>query len=312
MLNRYFRSLLMVGSLAPLSLAAQTASTSASFALNQDGGGSGGGRISNAGATIVADTSTGGSFGGGVSNVTTSGFQMKPNYTGQLSDVENVTVAASPATVDEGGTRQFEAVATMDDGTTLTNPLSTIWEFVGQAIVSLDAPTRTATAGIVFEDTPATVEATILGTTGDLEVTILNINADNFAEYAGDGLDDGWQVNFFGTPPNTDAGPGENPDGDPFNNADEFLTGFSPVDGGDFLKLSLQSVSAGTATLVINKVIPGPIYTIWAGTDLSGSFPEVVTGSAYTYLAEETDTLVIDTSAGSGRKFYILEVTEVP
>jgi hypothetical protein len=300
---------LLAGLLAPVWIFAQTAGTSASYALNQNGSGSGGGQLS--GANIVADTSTGGSFGGAVSTVTTSGFQSKSNYIGQLTDVDEVIVSASPETINEGGTRVLSAVANMDDGTTLSNPAGTIWGFTTPLIASIDALTRTATGGTVFENTPTTVEASILGTIGNLELTVLNTNPDNFASYGGDGLDDAWQVQYFGTPPNTDAAPGENPDGDPFDNADEFLTGFSPVDGGDFLRLTIASSGSGVTNLVINKVIPDRLYTVKAGTDLSGSFNELIGGSPLSYGSETTNALVQDTAAGT-RKFYVIDVQFPP
>lgn len=309
---RFLRCILSVAVTLPaLSLSAETSSSSARFELNQEADAGSGGPIANAGSTVVANTSTGGSFSGGVSSVTTSGFVSKPNYIGQLYDVGSVAVTASPTTVNESETRQLAAIATMDDGTTLANLAETIWTVDEAAILEVDASTFIATAGIVYEDTLSTVEASIFGTTGSLALTVLNTALDNYPGYGGDGLDDGWQVQYFGAVPVPEAAPDQNPDGDRFNNADEFLTGFSPVDSNDFLRLTPAGFASGVATLRINKVIPGRLYTIKADTELSGSFSETV-GSSYSYLVEETDTLLFDNNANETRKFYILEVSEAP
>ena len=50
----------------------------------------------------------------------------------------------------------------------------------------------------MWEDTQATAGAAWGAVTGQLALTVLDTDPDNYGSYAGDGLDDDWQFNFFG------------------------------------------------------------------------------------------------------------------
>ena len=60
----------------------------------------------------------------------------------------------------------------------------------------------------------ALVQGIYAGSTGSTNLTVLNVNPDNFGIYAGDGVGDTWQVQYFGLPPNPAAGPLLDPDVD--------------------------------------------------------------------------------------------------
>ena len=60
---------------------------------------------------MTADLSIGDIASGTVSNLTGGGVQTKGNLIGQLTDPRTVTVSVSPATIDEGGTRQLTLLA---------------------------------------------------------------------------------------------------------------------------------------------------------------------------------------------------------
>ena len=53
----------------------------------------------------------------------------------------------------------------------------------------------------------ALAQGSYAGSTGSLNLTVLNVNQDNFGSYAGDGIGDDWQVQYFGLPSNPAAGP---------------------------------------------------------------------------------------------------------
>ena len=72
---------------------------------------------------------------------------------------------------------------------------------------------------------PATASASLSGVTGSLDLTVINLLADNFGSYAGDGIDDDWQVSFFGLD-NPNAAPNVDFDGDEQDNLFEFLALF--------------------------------------------------------------------------------------
>lgn len=287
---------------------AQSLSSSARYTLLSAPVGelSSGGQVSN-GTTITAQISTGGMALGNVSPVTPNGAQEKPNLIGQLYDVSEVVIAALPATMNEGGTSQLSATATMDDGSTLTDPASTTWGFSAPAIAGINAFTGIATAGPVFEETTTEVAATILGVSGELELTILDVDFDNYLSYGGDGIDDDWQVSNFSLPPNSLAAPDANPDGDANDNLTEFLAGFDPNDANSFLKLIILSISGSTVELELNKAIPGRTYRLMETADLSLPFTEL---DNFSVTAEELQKILEDSDAPAGANFYRLDIAK--
>jgi len=79
---------------------------------------------------------------------------------------------------------------------------------------------------------------------------------------------------------------------------------FGTVDFGS----SVSGESLGTtATLQLNKVIPGRTYTITRGTDLQ-SFPDTI--STLNPDSEELDKVVQDTASSSQKVFYQVDVTQ--
>ena len=83
---------------------------------------------------------------------------------------------------------------------------------------------RLTTAATVYQDTAAVVQVTYQTLTDTLNLTVLNTLPDNFSTYAADGIDDDWQVLYFGLG-NPNAGPLIDPDYDGQNNLFEFTAG---------------------------------------------------------------------------------------
>ncbi len=286
---------------------AQSTSTSANFALLHapPGDSVGGGRMT--GATVVADVSIGDPASGLVSNVTGGGVQAKCNFVGQLYDVASVSIAASPATINEGGTRQLTATATLDDATTLALNGLAAWDY-SPPITFIDTNSGVATAGAVFQNMQTQILASYRGVTGNIQLNVLNVNPDNFGAYASDGLDDDWQVLYFGQPPNANAAPTADPDGDGRDNRLEFLSGFLPTDPESAFQFTISGFSSpGVMDFNLNKVIPGRTYTLKESSNLIAPF---VTVSDFSASTEETDKLIQDPSAPSGRNFYIIEISK--
>lgn len=272
------------------------------------GGSIGGGTVTGSG--ITGQISVGDPMIGGVSNVTAGQVQTKGNLVGQFYDVDSLAVSAAPGTVDEDSSRQMTALATMDDSTLLAVDAGNVhWTESGAFLTGVD-PGGEVTAGVVYQNEPGqNVSGTYFGVSDadGFDLTVVNINADDFGSYAGDGIDDDWQVGYFGLD-NPDAAPGENPDHDPFDNEAEFLTGFDPKDPAQFFQVTMGGFSGPTtAELTLNKVIPGRTYTLRSGTDLM-SFPTTV-GTPFSVVSEETDQVLQDTAATGDAKFYLIEVT---
>ena len=78
-------------------------------------------------------------------------------------------------------------------------------------------------------------------------------------ENAGDGIDDAWQVQYFGLPPNANAGPLRDPDGDGRNNRDEWIAGLSPADPASVFKLRIAGHLQDTQLFFGPPVAVAPI-----------------------------------------------------
>ena len=292
---------------------AQSTSTSASYILLHAPAGDlgGGGRVTNAGSTVIADISVGDPGSGVVSVVTAVGVQTKGNLIGQLYNPVAFAIALSPSAVNEGGTSQLSGQATMDDATVLA-PLATqvAWS-VGFGPVASLTLAGLITTSPVLGPTSARLNGLYLGV-ADPDGTLLNVidtgESDTFAQYAGDQIDDGWQTTFFGQPPNVNAAPTADPDADGRNNRFEFLSGFVPTDPASFFRFTITAFSsANVVDFRLNKVIPGRTYRVKANTDLLTT-PTTV-GAPFSVASEQTNRLFQDTSATGGKKFYHLEIS---
>ena len=221
-----------------LPLAAPAASrTSANYSIPADTVDAGGRRLGSAAYTI--DASIGGI--GGVGTAAVPATTAKHSYIGQLYDPRGLIVSANPTNVNEGATRQLIATSLNDDGTSVGLAGSQVaWSVLSGPLTGISAG-GLVTAGVVYQNEPAAVRGAYGGFVGTLGLTVLNINNDNFGTYAGDGLDDAWQVQYFGIG-NANAGPGFDPDGDRQTNGYEYITGTIPTNALSKFNLRIASV----------------------------------------------------------------------
>lgn len=283
---------------------AGSTSFSASYSLHAAPVGESGGPSN--GATVSLESSTGETNAGGVATATT--LQENEGFTGQLYDPMGLTIAASPNPVDEGTTSQLGGETVMDDATIVAlAPTDINWSVLSGPVNSVSAA-AVALAGQVYEDTEAVVQGSAAGFTDDQSLLVLNADTDNFGSYGGDTIDDAWQVQYFGSPPNADAAATVDADGDGDRNIDEWITGFDPTDGASFFRFTITGRTGGTATFIVNKVMPERTYELVAGPDLAHGFPETVTTVNPT--VEEQDRDLQDDNANGNRKFYQIIVTK--
>lgn len=234
--------------------------TSAGYTITTDTADVGGNR--SASANYTHDGSAG--LIGGTSSVASPAETAKHGYVGQLFDVVGFTVNALPSTVNEGATRQVVGGFLLDDATLLAiNATSVAWSAASPLTINASG---LATAGVVYQDTLALVQGTYAGSTGALNLTILNVNTDDLVGYAGDGIDDDWQVQYFGLPPNLAAGPLLDPDGDGQDNRFEWIAGLIPTDATSAFKLSIVR-TGGNAVLRFGPTVVGRTYTVKYGSD---------------------------------------------
>ncbi len=202
----------------------------------------GGGRV--AGGEIVLDASLG--DGGGIASAGTA--TLKAGYAGQLYDLTGLSVTASPASVAEGATRQLTAAAGYDDGTVGPLDGTLLWSVVSGPLSGVSV-SGLATAGPVWQATPATARATLGALRGTTTLTVLDTNPDNYGLYAADGLPDRWQVDAFGEE-NPDGVPAADPDEDDSPNSGEYAADTDPNDDTSYLRVTAVAAVGESAMRV--------------------------------------------------------------
>ena len=280
--------------------------TSASYTVATDTTDAGGRRANS--AAYANDGSVG--LVGGLSTVALPAGTAKHGYVGQLYDVTGLVLSATPPTVEEGSTRQLGAAQLLDDATTLAVSASFVtWSVAAGPLASIDA-TGLATAGSVYQNAAATAQGVLAGNTSTLPLTVLNVNLDDFGAYAGDGLDDNWQVIHFNQPPNADAGPLADPDHDGQTNAFEYTAGLIPTDATSVFRLRLEAVPAepGQKRVIFSPRFTDRTYTVKARPSLlTGTFTPLGS-SSFTDNAQERT--VTDLNATGATKFYQVEIVK--
>ena len=136
---------------------------------------------------------------GGIGDAATGGVVvLKPGFIGQLTEVTNLALHATPASVNEGETSQLSGIAGLDDATVVVIEGSNVVWTAPVHPVGTIGPDGQATLANVYADTSGIVTGQYLGVTGSGLILVLNSNPDNFGLYAGDEIPDDWQVRFFG------------------------------------------------------------------------------------------------------------------
>ena len=243
----------------------------------------------------------------GISTVVSTSEMVKAGYIAQLYDVSGLLLNSAAPDVNETGMLQLAAWQLLDDATLLTTDANAVtWGIVSGPITGVTA-TGLATAGPVFQNTSATVEGTFGGFTGSLNFTVLDSIPDNFGAYAGDGLGDDWQVQFFGMN-NPAAAPAFDPDGDGQTNQFEFTAGLIPNDPASVFHLRIEAVPGQPSrrNIIFSPRLEGRAYVVESRLTLNGAWQPLTTSTQSDDGAERT---VTDLDA-AGAKFYRVEITK--
>jgi hypothetical protein len=138
------------------------------------------------------------------------------------------------------------------------------WSVIDGPITSIST-NGVASAAIVARDTNANVQGSRSGFSSSLTLSVLNVGTDDFGPYAGDQIDDDWQVTYFGEA-SADAAPQLDPDGDGEDNLAEFRSNTIPTDASSVTR-SARALNIATRLRVLrddNVLIGGFII---AGSD---------------------------------------------
>ena len=272
--------------------------TSASYNQGAETVDGGGGR--SASASYTNDGSSGGT--GGVSTFAAPVETVRHGYAGQLYEITALQLAATPATVNETATRQLSAVQLLDDSTTFPVTASAVaWSVQSGPLTSVST-SGIVTASTVFQDTTASVQGLFAGLSGTLNLTVVNSNPDNYGLFAGDGLPDDWQNQYFAASP-ANAAPAKDPDGDDQNNLFEFIAGLIPTSAVSRFQLDIQPVPR---RLVFSPRLTDRTYTVqWTLNPATGPWA-TLTGAT----TSDTGSVrtVTDPGATSPRKYYRVQI----
>jgi len=285
--------------LAPLAAMAGSRS-SASYSVPADVADSGGRR------TATAAYSNDGSIGGigGLSTVGAPARIAKHGYPGQLLDVTNIVISANPASINENSTRQLAARLAYDDATVLPLPAASVaWGVVSGPLSGVNAA-GVASSTNVYVDTLATVYGASAGRSNTLGLLVINTGIDDFASYAGDGIDDAWQVQYFGLN-NPNAGPGFDPDGDGQTNYFEYVATTIPTNASSKFRLNIDPAPDPWKNLRFSPVAEKRLYTVESRLLVNSGIFGAILGNTNDSAGERTFT---DTNALSGTKFYRVRI----
>ncbi|NQW99382.1 hypothetical protein HQ447_01895 [bacterium] len=162
------------------------------------------------------------------------GYVVRGGFSGMLNDASSLVLAAAGAagSMNERATLQLEARIRYDDDTVaaLALPAANLTWSVAEGPLAAINSAGLATAGSVYQDTPATAMAVYQGVDGRLPITVRNLTGDDFGSYAADDLPDTWQVLYFGES-GIQAAAGADADSDGLSNLQEYAFGLNPSQG---------------------------------------------------------------------------------
>ena len=232
----------------------------------------------------------------------------KHGYVGQLYDVLGFILHADSNTVSENANLQLIGARLLDDATRLAlPPASVAWSVESGPLVSISA-NGLATADTVYTHTNATAGGVFEGNNSTLLLTVLNVNPDNLPGYAGDQIDDDWQVTFFGFPPNPNAGPNVDADGSGHGNLFKFIAGLNPLDGSRFsVSNAPMPEDPSLMTITFRPIVTGRTYTVQSTVEMGVPDWAPLTNSGYIDNGDERT--VTDYNALPAPKFYRVEIT---
>jgi len=276
--------------------------SSVDFAVATDGIDAGGRR--NVSAAYTNDGSIGAVMGVSAAAAETT---VKSGYAGQLYDVAALTLSAPQPTVNERATIQLGAFQLLDDSSYLSIAANSVaWSVAGGPVTGISAD-GIATAGTVYHDTGAIVQGAFDGQSATLNLTVLNVTADDFGIYANDGLPDDWQAQYFGFD-NPQAAPDVDADGTGFTNLFKYVAGLNPINPSSRFTLTVSPIPGqpAQAQVIFSPRFADRTYQVMFKDDLSAPTWTLLTGGAVTDAGERRT--VTDTTATGASRFYRIQI----
>ena len=278
---------------------------SADYSISAESIDQGGAMLASADYTVSASAN----YTGGLAGEATSGYLVKGGYIGQLFDVAGLVIGAVSSDANEADTLQLSARQLLDDTSFLALDAGAVaWSLVSGPISSVSS-SGLVTAGTVYQDSPASVQGSSGGFTGLISLNVLDTIPDNFGTYAGDGLPDNWQVQYFGLN-NPKAGPSVDATGTGQTNLFKYVAGLNPTDQTSRFVVNIQAVpgQTGQMQVVFSPVVSGRTYTVVSTSNLSA--PAWAGLSSSTQSDNGQQRTVTDLGFSGGKKFYQVSVSK--
>ena len=256
-----FRVCAAVAMLLALSLCPFTGDAATLVTASADGGGQ---RVASASYTM--DGSVGGI--GGIATVAAPAGMNAAGYVGQFTEVGGVALSALPAQVGETGTAQLGGAASLDDGSvTLLGGTDVTWGAVAWPSHAI-GPDGVATTETVYADTPAALAGSYLGVAGSGSLLVVDTMPDNFGTYAGDGLPDNWQFQYFGLG-NPHAAPGYDASGTGQNNLFKYTADLDPTNPASFFAIVAVTNRPPNRSVAVSATSARRFYRLMYATNLA-------------------------------------------
>ena len=223
--------------------------------------------------------------------------------------VKSLALSATPSSVNEGITSQLAGSAVMDDDSvTQLTGADIAWSLVSGQVASIDAA-GLATTAEVYASGNATVGGNWLGASNTTTLLVLNSNPDNYGTYAGDTIDDAWQVQYFGIN-NPKAGPNVDADGTGQTNLFKYVAGLNPIDQTARFAVSIQDVPGqpGQMRVVFSPVVSDRTYTVVTKSSLNDPNWAPLASSAQSDSGQQRT--VTDLGFSGAKKFYRVSVSK--
>ncbi len=271
------------------------AATSVNYAVEHDLLDAGGGESS---AGVYRQQASSGGLPGGPAGSAMEGFA------GELWQAQALRIEAAQD-VAEASVFQLACELELDDHSALRlSPTLLGWSAVSGPIEQITTAGQ-ASAGHVYRDSPAVIRASLGPLSATRPLTIRDIFNDDFGLYAGDGIDDIWQVDHFGVD-NPDGAADADPSGTGQDNLFKFTAGLDPKDpkARFYVDLSVLPPGKGT-TLQVGPCFADRNYTLESSPDL------VHWQAADATVKEGTDgtRAYFDFPADPRKKFYRVVIT---
>lgn len=234
-------------------------------------------------------------------------YSARTGFAGQLMDAvfavaTGISISASPAAIDDGGTRQLFASLLYDDSTSAPlSPSVVTWSVQSGPLTGISA-SGLVSADAVYQDSAATVSGTYDDFTATLDLAVIDSDPDNYRTYGSDGIPDYWQIQYFGVD-NPNAAPLLDPDLDGWDNRFEYNARLDPTDRLSTFSLEFTNVAGGGHAITFFPRFSGCSYTLLGSSDLS--LWEPVAGTITDAGMMRT---ILDPRGGEDRRFYFISV----